>query len=82
MHELKYSIRDLYRHVFETIDDLKADKITIDKAAEIRNQIQTAVNTGKLECRFIEIAGGRGSGFISQEDEPIASRGRLRMIDR
>ena len=80
--ERKHSIHDLYRHVFETIEDLKADKITIDKAAEIRNQVQTAVNTGKLECRFIEIAGGRGSGFISEDSEPIATRSRLRVLDR
>lgn len=80
--QTKYTIHDLYHHLFETMEDLKADKITIDKAAEIRNLVQTVVNTGKLECRFIEIAGGRGSGFISEDSEPLAPRHRLRMIDK
>lgn len=82
MSEKKHTLDELYGYVFETIDDLKADKIDINKAAEIRNQIQTAVNVGKLECRYIEVAGGVGSRFISQQKEPLASRDRLRMIDR
>jgi len=29
---------------------------------------------GKLECRFIEIAGGRGSGFISEGSQPTSKK--------
>lgn len=81
MQQRKHTIDELYRYVFETIDDLRSNKIDINKAAEIRNQIQVAVNMGKLECRYIEVAGGRGSGFMPDGDASMASRGRLRVLE-
>lgn len=80
MAEAKYTVNDLYRHLFETIDELRANKIDVAKAESIKNLAQTIVNTGKLECRFIESVGGKGTGFMP--DEMQLTRDRLRLIDR
>lgn len=64
MADTTYSINDLYRHLFETIAELRADKIEVAKAEAIKNLAQTIVDTGKLECRFIDVVGGHGTGFM------------------
>lgn len=80
MAETKYTLNDLYRHLFETMADLRADKIEVAKAEAIKNLAQVIVNTGKLECRFIDVAGGHGTGFMP-ERSPNASGGS-RLLNR
>lgn len=81
MQNTKYTVNDLYRHLFETLADLRANKIDVDKANAVMNLAQTIVNTGKLECKFIDTVGGSGTGFMPDERE-TPPRDRARLINR
>jgi hypothetical protein len=78
MSETKHTVSDLYSSLFETLESLKAKKITVEEANAIANVAQTIVNAGKLECQFINAVGGHGSGFIPDENRlPTPAQRRL-----
>ena len=81
MENDKNTINALYRHLFDTLADLKADKIKIEKANAIANVAQTIINAGKLECKFIDTVGGPGTGFVPNE-EPLPRRENLKLVNR
>lgn len=74
------TIKALYGHLFDTLNDLKADKIKVEKANAIANVAQTIINAGKLECKFIDTVGGNGTGFVPN-GEALANRDRPRLAD-
>lgn len=80
---MPHDITDLRRHLFETLEALrdKKDPMDIERAEAIAHVAQTIVNTGRLECDFLEILGGEGTGFC--EDAPPGvdtSLSRLRLV--
>lgn len=75
------TINALYRQLFETLNDLRTDKIKIEKANAIANVAQTIINAGKLECKFIDTVGGNGTGFVPKEEQ-LPRRESLRLVNR
>lgn len=72
---MPHDIRDLRRHLFETLEALrdKKEPLDIDRAEAIAHVAQTIVNTGRLECDYLEVLGGEGTGFC-EEGEPDARK--------
>lgn len=81
MEQKQYTLNDLYRHLFETLADLRAKKIDVQEANAAANIAQTIINGGKLECKFIDTIGGKGTGFMPDEHE-LPSRDRLKLVNR
>jgi len=73
---MRNKIDDLRNHLFATLEALRdEDKpMDLERAKVIACVAQTVINSAKVECEFLEIAGGKGSGFIPQETEPVQPR--------
>lgn len=66
----KNKLQDLRDHLFETIERLKDDDITVERAKAIADLGQTLINTAKLELQFAEAMGGEvRTNFIQQAEE-------------
>lgn len=80
-----HTIVDLRRQLFETLQELRDKKnpMDVDRAEAIAHVAQTIVNTGRLECDYLEILGGEGTGFCPDTEPADASRSKdgLRLID-
>jgi hypothetical protein len=63
---MKNKIEDLRNHLFATLEALqdKDNPMPLDRAKAISEVAQTIINTAKVEVEFLEVAGGKGSGFI------------------
>lgn len=63
------NIRDLREHLFETLKALRDEKnpMDLERAKTISTVAQTLINSAKVECDYVEITGGKGSGFIPDE---------------
>jgi hypothetical protein len=73
---VKNKIEDLRNHLFETLEALKdKDKpMDIDRAKAIAQVASVIIESAKAETRYLEvIGGGKGSGFIPQEEIAGAS---------
>jgi len=64
------NINDLRDHLFETLEALRAEKnpMNVDRAHAIAHVSQTIINTGRLECDYMELLGGTGTGFCPEEE--------------
>lgn len=67
------TIADLRKHLFETIDALKAkDKpMDLDRAKTIADVAQVVINSAKVEVDFMRMRGddSAGTGFIPEEKQ-------------
>jgi hypothetical protein len=61
---------DLRNHLFETLEALKDKEhpMEIERALAVAKVADTLVETAKVEVKFLEVAGGNGSGFIPAAD--------------
>ena len=61
-------ITELRTRLFETIAALKdKDKpMDIDRAKAISDVAQVIINSAKVEVEYMRVAGGKGSGFITE----------------
>ncbi len=59
-------IEHLRNHLFETIEALKDKEAPMDitRARAISDVAQTIINSAKVECEFLALTGGQGTGFI------------------
>lgn len=75
-----YTIKDLRKHLFETIEKIKEGKMPIADARVITNTAQTIVNSAKVEVDFIKAMGGigEGSGFIPLEPKKLGEPNKLK----
>ncbi len=77
------TIADLRKHLFETIDALKAkDKpMDLDRAKTIADVAQVVINSAKVEVDFMRMRGddSAGTGFIPEEKQ-IAAPGQPRLV--
>jgi hypothetical protein len=73
---VKNKIEDLRNHLFETLEDLrdKEKPLDIDRAKAIVDVAQVIVDSAKAENTFIQITGGKGSGFIPEQLPPAQPR--------
>ena len=65
---MKNKISDLRDHLFATLESLRdEDKpMELDRAKAIAEVSQQIINSAKVECEFLEITGGFGTGFITE----------------
>ena len=81
---MKNRIEDLRNHLFETLEALK-DKdapMQIERALAVAEVAQVIVNSAKVECEFVKLNGGHGSGFIPLLAEDAAPKpGQPRLVN-
>lgn len=59
-------IKTLRQHLFDTLDDLRNNKIDIERARAIGDTAQTIINSAKVEVDYMKVSGQTvDSGFIS-----------------
>ena len=66
---MRNKIDDLRNHLFATLEALQDEKkpMDLERAKAIALVAQTVINSAKVECEFLNIVGGKGSGFIPHE---------------
>lgn len=71
-----YSIDDLRKRLFETIDGVKAGTINLEQARTISELSQVVVNSAKVEVEFLRATDGSESKFLaSAKKEPALPPG-------
>jgi hypothetical protein len=80
---MKNKIEDLRNHLFETLEALKdKDKpMDIERAKAIAQVADVLVETAKVEVQFIHAVGGKGSGFIPENQVALPGSNGLRKIE-
>lgn len=63
---MKNQMIDLRNHLFATLEALQDQEkpMEIDRAKAIADVGRVLVETAKVEVAFLDIAGGKGTGFI------------------
>jgi len=78
------SIADLRKHLFDTLEALKAkdNPMELDRAKAIADVAQVVINSAKVEVDFMRMRGdgSKGTGFIPEEKEVPALPGQPRLI--
>jgi hypothetical protein len=62
-------MEDLRNHLFVTLEALldKEKPLDIEHAAAVAKTAQVIVNSAKVEVDYLKIAGGKGTGFIPEQ---------------
>jgi len=62
------TIEDLRKHLFETLEGLKDKEkpLDIERAKAVCDVAGKIIETAKVEVSYLNVVGGRGSGFIPQ----------------
>lgn len=68
--------------MFETIERLKDGDITVETAKAIADVGKVIVESAKVECQFLDLTGGAGTGFVNVDDKPRPALPDARPIDR
>jgi uncharacterized damage-inducible protein DinB len=84
---MRNKITDLRNHLFATLESLRdEDKpMDLDRAQTIANVAQVVVNSAKVECHWLDLVGGTGTGFIfDSEEQKLPSHGsdQLKLVKR
>ena len=70
---MKNKIEDLHNHLFQQLENLNDDEkmknpITrqrqLEVAREVANIGRVIVDSAKVEVQFLDVVGGKGTGFI------------------
>jgi hypothetical protein len=64
---MQNKIEHLRNHLFATLEELRdKDKpMDIERAKAISNVANSIIETAKVEVKFIEVVGGKGTGFMT-----------------
>lgn len=65
----KNNIKALYDIIFDELRDLRAGKTDVSHANAVSNLANSLTKAGELECRFLEINGGTGTGFVPESED-------------
>lgn len=82
---MKNKIEDLRNHLFATLEALrdKESPMDIDRAKAISQVAGTIIETAKVEVKFLELTGGNGTGFITNEAKlPAAGAAQPRLVGK
>jgi hypothetical protein len=65
---MKNKIEDLRNHLFATLEALrdKDSPMDIERAKAVSNVANSIIETAKVEVKYLELTGGKGTGFISE----------------
>lgn len=71
---MKNKIEDLRNHLFATLEGLrdKDHPMDIERAKAISSVANSIIETAKVEVKFIEVVGGKGTGFMADPNAPPA----------
>lgn len=58
------NIETLREHLFDTLKGLKDKSMDVDRAKAICDVSKQIIDTAKVEVGYLNVAGGKGSGFI------------------
>lgn len=76
---MQNKIDDLRNHLFATLEALrdKESPMDIERAKAISNVANSIIETAKVEVKYLEAVGGKGTGFIDAPSLPSPDRQRL-----
>jgi len=65
---MKNKIEDLRNHLFATLEALQDEEkpMDIERAKAIASVSHQLIESAKVEVKFLEVTGGRGTGFIPE----------------
>lgn len=69
---MKNKIEDLRDHLFATLEGLrdKEAPMDIERAKAVSQVAQTIIESAKVECKYVELMGGKGIGFMGDTALP------------
>lgn len=78
------TIADLRTSLFAAMRGLtdKENPIDIERARAVSDIAQTIVNTAKVEIDFLRVSGGKGSGFIPDQNAQPALPDGTTVVDK
>jgi hypothetical protein len=64
---MQNKIEDLRNHLFATLEALRDKEMPMDieRAKAISQVAGTIIETAKVEVKYLEVIGGKGTGFIA-----------------
>jgi hypothetical protein len=73
---MQNKIEHLRNHLFATLEGLrdKDNPMDIERAKAISNVANSIIETAKVEVKFIEAVGGKGTGFMTEPPLPAPER--------
>lgn len=77
---MQNKIEDLRNHLFATLEALrdKENPMDIERAKAISNVANSIIETAKVEVKYLDLVGGKGTGFMADPALPApAERPRL-----
>jgi hypothetical protein len=82
---MQNKIQDLRNHLFATLEALRdKDKpMDIERAKAISNVANSLIESAKVEVKYLELIGGKGTGFISEAPSlPAAGAAQPRLVGK
>jgi hypothetical protein len=61
---MKNNINQLRNHLFDVLQGLKDDSMTVEKAKAISDVAQTIINSAKVEVDYVKTTGAKESSFL------------------
>jgi hypothetical protein len=76
-------IDDLRNHLFATLEGLrdKENPMDIERAKAISNVANSIIETAKVEVKYLDLVGGKGTGFMTDDPGLPAPAERPRLIN-
>lgn len=66
------TVQDLRAALFDTLDELRAGRMTVEQAKAVSEVAQTIINTAKVEVDYCRVTEQRsGSGFLPDEPQQV-----------
>lgn len=81
---MKNKIEDLRNHLFATLEALrdKDNPMDIERAKAVSNVANSIIETAKVEVKYLELTGGKGTGFISETPSLPAAGAQPRLVGK
>jgi len=78
---MQNKIDDLRNHLFATLEALrdKESPMDIERAKAISNIANSIIESAKVEVKYLDLIGGKGTGFIGND---VTLPGQLRLAGK
>ena len=80
---MQNKIEHLRNHLFATLEGLrdKDNPMDVERAKAISSVANSIIETAKVEVKFIEVVGGKGTGFMAEPPAlPEGDRSAPRLV--
>lgn len=68
----RQDVAELRRHLFETLQAVRAGSIDLDRAKMVNDIGRTLIESARVEVAFLEATGGERSAFLEASTKPAA----------